>query len=100
MAYLLKYDSVHGQFKYDIKAEGTDLIINGRKIRVHACLDPSDIPWGQTSSEYICETSGAFTMASKAVSHLSNGATKVIISAPTKDDTPMFVMGVNNDVCF
>eukprot|EP01041_Mallomonas_annulata_P012279 gene12279-25821_t len=96
MAYLLKHDSVHGPFSLEVKVDENDLLVDDKRIRVFSCTNPADIPWGQNSSDYICEASGAFTTAAKAVAHLSNGASKVIISAPTKDDTPMFVMGVNH----
>lgn len=94
MKYMLKYDTIHGKFNGDIKVEGNDLIINGKKIDVYNCKDPNEIPWKASGAEYIVESSGVFTDIEKASAHFSGGAKKVIISAPSKD-APMFVMGVN-----
>jgi len=95
MAYMVKYDSVHGRFKGEIKADGDKLIVNGKEIKVFTEMDPKNIPWGQVGVDYVLECSGAFTDTEKASAHLAGGAKKVIISAPSKD-APMFVMGVNH----
>lgn len=96
MAYMLKYDTVHGKFNGDIKAEENKLVINGKEIKVYNEMDPVNIPWGTDGVDYVLECSGVFTTIEKAEAHLKAGAKKVIISAPSKD-APMFVMGVNND---
>ncbi|PYI07814.1 glyceraldehyde-3-phosphate dehydrogenase [Aspergillus sclerotiicarbonarius CBS 121057] len=94
-AYMLKYDSTHGQFKGTIETYEEGLIVNGKKIRFFAERDPAAIPWGTTSADYVVESTGVFTTTDKASAHLKGGAKKVIISAPSAD-APMFVMGVNN----
>jgi glyceraldehyde 3-phosphate dehydrogenase len=94
-AYMLKYDSTHGQFKGEIKAEADGLVVNGKKVTFFAERDPSAIPWGKAQAEYIVESTGVFTTQEKASAHLKGGAKKVIISAPSAD-APMYVMGVNN----
>ena len=96
MAYLLKYDSVHGRFQGQVSWEGDDLIVNGHRIRVFHCEEPHEIPWASVGAEYIVESTGKFTTAEKMKGHLAGGAKKVLLTAPSKDDTPMFVMGVNN----
>lgn len=96
MAYMLKYDSVHGQFKGDVSVEGNDLVVNGKKIRVTAEKDPNNLKWNEVGAEYIVESTGLFLDKEKASAHLNAGAKKVVLSAPSKDDTPMFVMGVNH----
>lgn len=96
MAYMLKYDTVHGTFKGTVEATEDSLIVNGKKIRVFSEKDPSLIPWTSVGADYVVESTGLFTTMEKAQSHLKGGAKKVIISAPSAD-APMFVMGVNND---
>ena len=95
MAYMLKYDTIHGKFNGDISSEEGKLIINGKEIKVYNEMDPKNIPWGKDGVDYVLECSGVFTTIEKANAHLEAGAKKVIISAPSKD-APMFVMGVNN----
>jgi len=96
MVYLFKYDSTHGRFKGCVSADGKDLVINGKKIRVHNERDPAKIPWGEDGATYVVESTGVFTTIDKAKLHLSGGAKKVIISAPSAD-APMYVCGVNLD---
>ena len=96
MAYMVKYDSAHGRFKGDIKAEDGKLLVDGKTINVYNEMDPNNIPWGKEVVEYVLECSGAFTTMEKAQAHINAGAKKVVISAPSKD-APMFVMGVNNE---
>lgn len=96
MAYMVKYDTVHGKFKGEVKGEDGKLTINGKEIKVYNEMDPKNIPWGENGVDYVLECSGVFTTLEKANAHLEAGAKKVIISAPSKD-APMFVMGVNND---
>ena len=105
MAYMLKYDSTHGQFKGTVEVKDGQLIVNGKKIRVTAERNPADINWGAVGAEYVVESTGLFLEKAKAQGHIDGGAKKVILSAPSKDDTPMFVMGVNhksytNDMTF
>ena len=97
MAYMLKYDSTHGSFKGDVKVEDGALIVNGRKIRVTSEKDPANLKWNEVGADYIVESTGIFLTKEGAGAHLKAGAKKVIMSAPSKDDTPMFVMGVNED---
>ncbi|PON25973.1 glyceraldehyde-3-phosphate dehydrogenase [Trichoderma gamsii] len=94
-AYMLKYDSSHGLFKGDIEVDGQNLVVNGKPIRFYSERDPANIKWSETGAEYIVESTGVFTTVDKAKAHLSGGAKKVIISAPSAD-APMFVMGVNH----
>jgi len=98
MVYQFKYDSVHGRFDGDVSCEGNNLIINGQKIRIFNEKDPSQIRWGDVNAEYVCESTGIFLTAETAAAHLNgpSPAKKVIMSAPAKDKTPMFVMGVNH----
>ena len=96
MAYMVKYDSMHGRFKGEIKSEEGKLIVNGKTVNVYNEMDPNNIPWGENGVEYVLECSGVFTTTEKAQAHLNAGAKKVVISAPSKD-APMFVMGVNQD---
>lgn len=93
-AYMLKYDTQHGQFKGEIKVDGNDLVVNGKTVRFYMEKDPANIPWKDTGAYYIVESTGVFTIAEKAKAHLNGGAKKVVISAPSAD-APMFVMGVN-----
>ena len=96
LAYLLKYDSVHGKLNDDINVNGNDLVVNGNRIRVTAEKNPSDINWGELDIDVVAECTGIFTTMDKAGLHLEAGAKKVAVSAPSKD-IPMFVMGVNCD---
>lgn len=96
MAYMVKYDTMHGKFKGTIEATEHSLIVNGKEIKVYNEMDPHNIPWGELGVDYVFECSGVFTTTEKAKAHLEAGAKKVIISAPSKD-APMFVMGVNNE---
>ena len=96
MAYMLKFDSVHGRFNCDISVGDNKLIINGQEIIVYNKMDPNEISWDKAGVEYVVESSGVFTTMEKAGVHLKNGAKKVVISAPSKD-APMFVVGVNLD---
>ncbi|RDW88072.1 glyceraldehyde-3-phosphate dehydrogenase [Coleophoma cylindrospora] len=93
-AYMLKYDSTHGQFKGDIKTTDDSLIVNGKTVKFYSQRNPEDIPWAETGAYYIVESTGVFTTTEKAKAHLKGGAKKVVISAPSAD-APMYVMGVN-----
>jgi glyceraldehyde 3-phosphate dehydrogenase len=95
IAYMLKYDSTHGQFDGKIEVKDGKLVVNGNEIRVTAEKNPADLKWGDIGAEYIVESTGLFLTKESAKGHLDAGAKKVIMSAPSKDDTPMFVMGVN-----
>jgi glyceraldehyde 3-phosphate dehydrogenase len=97
MAYMLKYDSTHGRFKGTVSVENGALVVNGKKIRVTAERNPADLKWGEIGAEYVVESTGLFLEKAKCQAHLDAGAKKVIMSAPSKDDTPMFVMGVNQN---
>lgn len=96
LAYMLKYDSVHGGFNGEIKVENNCLIVNGKKIRITSEKDPSHLKWSEVGAEYVVESTGIFLTKELAGAHLRAGAQKVILSGPSKDDTPMFVMGVNH----
>ncbi len=96
MAYMVKYDTVHGKFEGEVSHRDNTLIVNGKEIKVFNEMEPKNIPWGELGVEYVLECSGAFTTIEKANAHIEAGAKKVIISAPSKD-APMFVMGVNNE---
>ena len=96
MAYMLKYDSTHGQFKGTIAVEGGHLVVNGKTIRVTAEKDPANLKWGEIGAEVIIESTGLFLTQETAQKHIDAGAKKVVMSAPAKDDTPTFVMGVNH----
>lgn len=96
LAYMLKYDSVHGKFKGDVAADGKTLVVNGKSIRLTAERDPADLKWDQVGADVVVESTGLFLTKETAQKHISAGAKKVILSAPSKDDTPMFVYGVND----
>ena len=97
MAYMLKYDSVHGHFNGTVDVQDGQLIVNGRAIRVTSEKDPSQLRWNEVGAEYIVESTGLFLTKEKAEAHIAAGAKYVVMSAPSKDDTPMFVCGVNSD---
>ena len=97
LAYMLKYDSVHGRFKGDIAVDGNTLIVKGNKIRLTAERDPAELKWGELDVDIVIESTGLFLTKESAQKHIDAGAKKVIMSAPSKDDTPMFVYGVNDD---
>ena len=96
LAYMLKYDSVHGRFKGEVSVEGSNLIVNGKTIRLTAIKDPSELKWGEVGADVVIESTGIFLDKAGGEKHLAAGAKKVIFSAPSKDDTPMFVYGVNH----
>ncbi|MEG1553747.1 MAG: type I glyceraldehyde-3-phosphate dehydrogenase [Rikenellaceae bacterium] len=96
MAYMLKYDSVHGKFDGTIEVKDGNLIVDGHKIRVTAEKDPANLKWNEVGAEYVVESTGLFLTKEAAHKHIEAGAKRVVMSAPSKDDTPMFVMGVNN----
>ncbi len=96
LAYMLKYDSVHGQFQGEIAVEGNNLIVNGKKIRLTAVKDPTELKWNEIGAEIVIESTGLFLDNETDTKHITAGAKKVILSAPSKDDTPMFVYGVND----
>lgn len=98
MAYMLRYDTVHGRFEGEIEVKDDAIVVNGEEVKFYACMNPAEIPWGECGAEYVVDSTGIFTTTEKASAHFKGGAKKVIISAPAKDkETPMFVMGVNND---
>ncbi|MBP3355587.1 MAG: type I glyceraldehyde-3-phosphate dehydrogenase, partial [Rikenellaceae bacterium] len=97
MAYMLKYDTMHGQFQGTIEVKDGNLVVNGHAIRVTAEKDPANLKWNEVGAEYVVESTGLFLTKEKAQAHIAAGAKRVVMSAPSKDDTPMFVMGVNND---
>ena len=96
LAYMLQYDSVHGRFKGTVSVEGNTLIVNGKKIRLTQERDPANLKWGDVGADVVIESTGLFLDKVTAQKHLDAGAKKVILSAPSKDDTPMFVFGVND----
>ncbi len=96
MAYMLKYDSTHGKFDGTVEIKGDKLVVNGQQIRVTAEKDPANLKWGDVGAEYILECTGIFLTKETAQKHITGGAKKVLLSAPSKDDTPMFVLGVNH----
>ena len=99
MAYMLKYDTMHGRFEGEVSydLEKSLLIVNGKEIKVSACRDPKEIGWGEKGAEYVVESTGLFLTKEKAQGHIEAGAKYVVMSAPSKDDTPMFVCGVNEN---
>lgn len=97
LAYMLKYDSTHGQFEGTIEVKDGKLIVNGETIRVTSEKNPADLKWGEVGADYVVDSTGLFLTKESAQGHIEAGAKKVIMSAPSKDDTPMFVMGVNQD---
>ena len=96
LAYMLLYDSVHGRFKGDVTVDGTTLVVNGKRIRLTAEKDPAQLKWGEVGAAVVVESTGLFLTKETCEKHLAAGAKKVIMSAPSKDDTPMFVFGVND----
>ena len=96
LAYMLKYDSVHGGFKGEVSIEGSTLVVNGKKIRLTAIKDPAELKWNEVGADIVVESTGLFLTKETGAKHLAAGAKKVIMSAPSKDDTPMFVYGVND----
>jgi len=96
LAYMLQFDSVHGRFQGDIAVQGNALIVNGKKIRLSAVKDPAELKWGEIGADIVIESTGLFLTKEAAQKHIAAGAKKVIMSAPSKDDTPMFVFGVND----
>ena len=97
LEYMLKYDTVHGRFPGELRHTDHSLIVNGHEIPVFAERDPANLPWGQVGADYVVESTGLFLTKEKAQGHIAAGAKHVVMSAPSKDDTPMFVMGVNED---
>ncbi len=95
LAYMLKYDTMHGKFECEVEAKENAIVVNGKEIPVFAERNPADLPWGKIGAEYVVESTGLFLTKEKAQAHLDAGAKKVVMSAPSKDDTPMFVVGVN-----
>ena len=96
LAYMLSYDSVHGRFKGDVQVDGTTLVVNGKRIRLTAVKDPAELKWGEIGADIVVEATGLFLTKEAGEKHLAAGARKVVFSAPSKDDTPMFVYGVNH----
>jgi len=97
LAYMLKHDSVHGRFKGEVSVEGNTLIVNGKKIRLSAVKNPAELKWDEVGADVVVESTGLFLTKESAAPHLAAGAKKVVLSAPSKDDTPMFVYGVNHE---
>lgn len=97
LAYMLKYDSVHGRFNGEVSIEGGNLVVNGKTVRATAETDPSKLAWGDVGVDVVVESTGIFLTSELAKGHIDAGAKKVVMSAPSKDDTRMFVMGVNDD---
>ena len=96
LAYMLKYDSVHGEFKGDVSVKDGKLVVNGNEIRITAERDPANLKWGEVGADYVIESTGFFLTEETALKHIEAGAKRVVLSAPSKDHTPMFVMGVNH----
>jgi len=97
LAYMLKHDSVHGRFKGEVSVDGNTLVVNGKAIRLSAERDPSQLKWDEVNADIVIESTGLFLTKETAQKHIDAGAKKVILSAPSKDDTPMFVYGVNDE---
>ena len=97
LAYMLRYDSVHGPFKGEVSTDGGNLVVNGKQIRLTQERDPANLKWGEVDVDVVIESTGLFLSKDTAQKHLDAGAKKVVLSAPSKDDTPMFVFGVNHD---
>ena len=97
MAYMLRYDTIHGRFQGTITYDEESITVNGKKVMFYAKMNPAEIPWGEIGAEYVVESTGLFLTQEKAQAHIDAGAKKVVMSAPSKDATPMFVMGVNQD---
>ena len=97
LAYMLKYDSVHGRFDGEISVEGSTLVVNGKKIRLTQVKDPAELKWGEVGADLVIESTGLFLTKEACEKHIAAGAKKVVQSAPSKDDTPMFVYGVNHE---
>ncbi len=97
LAYMLKYDTMHGKFAGDVSSSDNAIVVNGKSIPIFAERDPANIPWGRLEAEYVVESTGLFLTKEKSEAHIKAGAKKVVMSAPSKDDTPMFVCGVNLD---
>ena len=96
LAYMLQHDSVHGRFKGDVSIDDSTLVVNGHKIRLTAIKDPAELKWGEVGANVVIESTGLFLTKESCEKHIAAGAKKVIMSAPSKDDTPMFVYGVND----
>ncbi|MFA7280125.1 MAG: type I glyceraldehyde-3-phosphate dehydrogenase [Sterolibacterium sp.] len=96
LAYMLSYDSVHGRFKGTVSVEGNTLVVNGKKIRLTALKDPAELKWNEVGADIVIDSTGLFLTKETAQKHITAGARKVVMSAPSKDDTPMFVFGVND----
>jgi glyceraldehyde 3-phosphate dehydrogenase len=96
MVYLFKYDSTHGRYPGTVEAKDGNLVVDGQVIHVFSARNPSEIPWGKAGATYVCESTGVFTTTESANAHIQGGCKKVVISAPPKDGTPMYVMGVNH----
>jgi glyceraldehyde 3-phosphate dehydrogenase len=96
MSYMLRYDTVHGRFKGKVEVKDGKLVVNGKAIRVTAEKDPANLKWSEVGADYVVESTGLFLTKEKANGHLTAGAKRIVMSAPSKDDTPMFVMGVNH----
>ncbi len=96
LAYMLKFDSVHGRFKGEVSVDGSTLVVNGKKIRLTAVKDPAELKWNEVGADIVVESTGLFLTKETGAKHIAAGAKKVIMSAPSKDDTPMFVYGVND----
>lgn len=97
MAYMLRYDTIHGRYDGTIEYTDDAIIVDGKTIKFYAKMNPKDIPWGEAGADYVVESTGVFLTKESAQAHIDGGAKKVIMSAPSKDDTPMFVMGVNHN---